>query len=211
MLSSPVLSCEKTGVYRCVCTDEKKVALTFDDGPHYKYTEQILDILKKYGVKATFFVIGVNAEKYPQKVKRISDEGHEIGNHTYSHLNLKELDEKEIRQELIKGERIIEKITAKKTKLLRPPGGTYSDAVVKTASEMGCDVILWSQDTRDWAHTPADKIACGIIDNVKGGDIVLFHDFVSPDTPTPEALEKIIPQLLKSGYKFVTVSELIGK
>ncbi len=211
MLSSPVLSCEKTGVYRCVCTDEKKVALTFDDGPHYKYTEQILDILKKYGVKATFFVIGVNAEKYPQKVKRISDEGHEIGNHTYSHLNLKELDEKEIRQELIKGERIIEKITAKKPKLLRPPGGTYSDAVVKTASEMGCDVILWSQDTRDWAHTPADKIACGIIDNVKGGDIVLFHDFVSPDTPTPEALEKIIPQLLKSGYKFVTVSELIGK
>lgn len=211
MLSSPVLSCEKTGVYRCVCTDEKKVALTFDDGPHYKYTEQILDILKKYGVKATFFVIGVNAEKYPQKVKRISDEGHEIGNHTYSHLNLKELDEKEIRQELIKGERIIEKITAKKPKLLRPPGGTYSDTVVKTASEMGCDVILWSQDTRDWAHTPADKIACGIIDNVKGGDIVLFHDFVSPDTPTPEALEKIIPQLLKSGYKFVTVSELIGK
>ena len=206
-----VFSCEKTGVYRHVCTDEKKIALTFDDGPHYKYTEQILDILKKYGVKATFFVIGVNAEKYPQKVKRISDEGHEIGNHTYSHLNLRELDEKEIRQELIKGERAIQKITKKKPKLLRPPGGAYSDLVIKASSEMGCDIILWSQDTRDWAHTPADKIVCGIMDNVKGGDIILFHDFVCPDTPTPEALEKIIPKLLKSGYEFVTVSELIDK
>lgn len=211
ILSTVAFADKKAEVYRCVCTDEKMIALTFDDGPHYKYTDQILDILKKYGVKATFFVVGVNAERYPEKVKRIKKEGHEIGNHTFSHLNLRELDGKEVRLEIAKGESAIKKITGEKPKLLRPPGGAYSDEVIDISSKMGYDVILWSHDTRDWAHTPFDKIAHSIIEGVKCGDIILFHDFITPDTPTPEALEIIIPKLLKTGYRFVTVSELMKK
>ena len=204
---SPVLA--ENGVYRCVATDEKKIALTFDDGPHYKYTDEILDILEKYGVKATFFVIGVNAERHPEKVKRIASLGHEIGNHTYSHPHLKKISSSELRSEMKKASDIICGLTGKTPTLFRPPEGYYGDVISNTAKEFGCDVILWSHDTRDWAHTPSEEISRKILDGVGCGDIILFHDFITPDTPTPKALETIIPRLLERGYEFLTVSELI--
>ncbi len=197
-------------VYRCVATEDKKIALTFDDGPHYKYTERILDILESHGVKATFFVIGVNAERYPEKVKRIVSDGHEIGNHTYSHPHLKNISGEELQAEIKKASDVIGGITDKRPTLFRPPEGFCGEKVANMAKKCGCSVILWSHDTRDWAHTPSDEISKKILDGVKGGDIILFHDFITPDTPTPDALEEVIPKLIERGYEFLTVSELIS-
>ena len=197
-------------VYRCISTKDKKIALTFDDGPHYKYTDRILDILESYGVKATFFVIGVNAEKYPEKVKKIASHGHEIGNHTYSHPHLKSISDEELQREIEKASAIISKITDKTPTIFRPPEGFCGKNITSTAEKCGCSVILWSHDTRDWAHTPSADISKKILDGVKCGDIILFHDFITPDTPTPDALENVIPKLIERGYEFLTVSELIS-
>ena len=197
-------------VYRCVVTEDKKIALTFDDGPHYKYTDMILDILEKYGVKATFFVIGINAERYPEKIKRIVSNGHEIGNHTYSHPHLKNISDKELESEIKKASDIITNITGEKPSLFRPPEGFCGKNVTGTVNKCGCSVILWSHDTRDWAHTPSSEISAKILNGIKGGDIILFHDFITPDTPTPDALENVIPKLIEKGYEFLTVSELIS-
>lgn len=196
--------------YRRVDTCRKAIALTFDDGPHYKYTEEILDILKSYGVKATFFMIGVNAEKHPDIVKRVCADGHEIGNHTYSHPHLKGLSEDDIKKEMADASAVIEKITGRRPSLFRPPEGYCGKAVTSAAESMDHTVILWSQDTRDWAHNEAQKISDDILRNVKSGDIILFHDFITPDSPTPEALKTIIPQLLRTGYEFVPVSALLA-
>lgn len=210
LLFSSFSCCRAACVYRCVATKEKRIALTFDDGPHYKYTDEILDILAKYGVRATFFVIGENAERYPEKVKRAVSEGHEVGNHTYSHPHLKDISVSELEKEIKKASDVICKITDAKPKLFRPPEGYCKDNVSLCAEKYGCCVILWSQDTKDWAHTPSEEISKKILDNVKCGDIILFHDFVTPDTPTPRALENVIPKLLERGFEFVTVSELIS-
>lgn len=199
-----------SNVYRCAMTKEKKIALTFDDGPHYKYTDKILDILEKYGVKATFFVIGENAERHPEKVKRIASLGHEIGNHTYSHPHLKTVSGTELGEEIQKASDVICKLTGKKPVLFRPPEGYCGADIAETAKKYGCDVILWSHDTRDWAHTPSDQISKKILESVGCGDIILFHDFITPDTPTPDALETVIPKLIENGYEFLTVSELIA-
>ncbi len=198
-------------VYRHADTERKLIALTFDDGPHYKYTEEILDILKKYGVKATFFMIGANAEKHPHLARRVFSEGHEIGNHTYSHPHLKGLSENDIQKEIEASSAVIEKITGSRPTLFRPPEGFCGKEVTAAAENMGYTVILWSQDTRDWAHNAPEKISSDIINNVRCGDIILFHDFITPSTPTPAALEKIIPHLCNDGYEFVTVSELIAQ
>ncbi len=196
-------------VYTHSAKNDKKIALTFDDGPHYKYTEQILEILEKYGVKATFFIIGCNAEKKPEKVKLIYDKGHEIGNHTYSHGKNVTKDYDILNGEISKAAETIEKLIGKKPNIFRPPEGKCNELVVSCARDNGCSVILWSIDTRDWAHRPSNVIAEDILKQVRGGDIILFHDFITPDTPTPAALEKIIPALLEQGYEFCTVSEMI--
>ena len=153
----PVLA--ENGVYRCVATDEKKIALTFDDGPHYKYTDEILDILEKYGVKATFFVIGVNAERHPEKVKRIALSGHEIGNHTYSHPHLKKVSAQELESEIEKASEVISRLTGKKPVLFRPPEGYCTEEISAVASAMDYRIILWNIDTRDWDKATADEIA----------------------------------------------------
>lgn len=205
-----IIPSASTEVYRAANVTDKKIALTFDDGPHFKYTAQILDILKKYEVKATFFVIGINAERHPAQVKRAYEEGHEIGNHTYSHPHLKDITDSELQWQIQNTSKIIEGITGKRPCLFRPPEGYCKENVSSVVQGLGYTVILWSQDTRDWAHTPPDKISSCILCSIRCGDIILFHDFITPDTPTPEALEKVIPKLLEDGYEFVTVSELIG-
>lgn len=187
-----------------------KIALTFDDGPSIKYTGIILDILKKYNIRATFFVIGENAEQYPELVQREILEGHEIGNHTYSHCKISKLDSSSIQNELICTEEVIYEIDDYRPSIFRPPEGKITGKVVAAARELDYSIIMWNIDTRDWAHTPVDEIVDNVLTNVKSGDIILFHDFVSKTSPTPQALEKIIPILLERGYNFVTVSELIG-
>ncbi len=189
---------------------EKLVALTFDDGPHKFRTDEILDVLKKYNVKATFFVVGTMAKEYPHLIKRELAEGHEIGNHTYSHHNLKRLDMATLEREIELTEEAIFEACEYRPKLFRPPEGWCTENIASVAGRMDYDVILWNIDTLDWAHTESKKIYECVSSSIKPGSIILFHDYVSGKSPTIDALEMIIPKLLDEGYRFVTVSELIA-
>ena len=197
-------------VYCRNVSKEKKVALTFDDGPHPRFTKEILSILEEYGVTATFFIIGVNAENYPESLKMIIDSGCEIGNHTYSHTRIDKMSEIEIEAELLKCEEVLYSMTGRHTKLFRPPEGRVSENILSASGKHGYDVILWSIDTLDWSHNPSDNICAVVKNNLTGGDIILMHDYVSGKNTTCDALRQIIPDLLSKGYTFVTVSELIA-
>ena len=190
--------------------DEKMIALTFDDGPHPRYTEQILGILDKYGVKATFFFVGQNVEYYPDTALKVVKAGHEIGNHTYDHNRVEKMSQDDVLYEMTRCDDMIYSLDEYQTVLFRPPEGAFGKAVENSASALGYSVILWSIDTRDWAHSSPQEIYENVTKNIDGGDIILMHDYVSYNSPTPQALELIIPELQRQGYKFVTVSELIN-
>jgi peptidoglycan/xylan/chitin deacetylase (PgdA/CDA1 family) len=190
--------------------DYKKIALTFDDGPDIKYTEKILDILSEYGIKATFFVIGVNAEKYPDIISREIKEGHELGNHTYHHYFADKISQDILNDEIEANDRLIYELTEYRMKIFRPPGGSCSEYLSALSSELGLPIILWNIDTLDWRGDCAAEISNRVLDNIKSGDIILCHDYVAHHSHTPEALRIFIPKLLEMGYQFVTVSELIG-
>lgn len=204
------VSSGETAVYSSHENSGKKIALTFDDGPHQRYTAEILDILADEKVPATFFVVGSNAKKYPDLIKREISEGHEIGNHTDSHMFLKKQPRRVIDREIIDAETALYEISDYRPKLLRPPGGLYDRVVCAAAQEYDYTMILWTVDTRDWAHTPSERIVQSVIDTVKSGDIILMHDYIVGESPTPAALREIIPRLKKKGFSFVTVSELIN-
>jgi peptidoglycan/xylan/chitin deacetylase (PgdA/CDA1 family) len=189
--------------------DSGKIALTFDDGPHPKYTRQILDILDEYGIKATFFVVGENAKFYPDLVREEIERGHEIGNHTYEHKNILDYDAKGLCEEIKKCERELARFEYS-CKLFRPPEGALGSEQGRQIKDLDYTVILWNLDTRDWAHNTPWQISSYLMKNVKSGDIILMHDFIGKNSPTPEALRIFIPQMLAAGYNFVTVSELIG-
>jgi len=186
----------------------ERIALTFDDGPHPVYTPMILDILKENGIKATFFIIGENAEKHPDIVRRIIAEGHEIGNHTYSHPHLKNIGEKQLTKELKETEKLLKEKFSYTPALFRPPEGYCCSAVTNSVNTMGYTMVLWDVDTTDWAHNPSDNIVKTVLASTKDGSIILCHDFVTKPSPTPDAIRVFIPKLKAKGYNFVTVSEL---
>lgn len=188
---------------------QMKIALTFDDGPHPVYTPEILDILDEYGIKATFFVVGENVDLYPQLIEREIAEGHELGNHTYTHCHLSKTAPNTIIKEMDACERAVYEICEYRTKLFRPPEGVLPETIREYALREDYSVILWSIDTYDWAHARVSDIRKNVLKNTDAGDIILMHDYV-PDSITPKALREIIPALLDKGYKFVTVSELTG-
>ncbi|MBE6538767.1 MAG: chitooligosaccharide deacetylase [Ruminococcaceae bacterium] len=196
--------------YRRVANEDMKIALTFDDGPHPYYTSKILDILKKYGVKATFFFVGQNIEYYPETAEEVYSEGHEIGNHTYTHHRVRAMDRIELLSELNRCDDAIYEIDEYRTRLFRPPEGALDADVEEAARSMDYSVILWSIDTRDWEHHSPDTILSDVLSNIKSGDIILMHDYIGRDSPTPAAVEMLIPALLERGYRFVTVSELMN-
>ncbi len=197
-------------VYHRVSTEEKVIAITFDDGPHPQNTEKVLDLLQKYDAKATFFVIGKNLELYKSVIRRAVKEGHEIGNHTYSHPHLSALDEKELFGEIKQNELLIEELTQKPTSLFRPPEGYCGRAVRTLIKERGYRAILWDVDTRDWAGTPTDEIVKTVQKTVYPGSILLFHDYGGKQSATLSALTVLLPWLKEEGYRFVTVSELLN-
>ena len=196
-------------VYGGQDNSQMKIALSFDDGPHPKTTDKILDVLAKYGIKATFFVVGENVEYYSAAAIRAVREGHEIGNHSFSHGVCGIREYADIAEEMQKCDSLIYDITGKKPSLYRPPCGIYDLEVVNTAKKEGHSIILWSVDTLDWKNTPPEDIKRNVWQNVKGGDIILMHDYTSGRNTTCDALELMIPELLSAGYEFVTVSELI--
>lgn len=196
-------------VYKYNSKESKKIALTFDDGPHPKNTPLIINLLNQFNVKATFFVIGLNVVHYPEVFKMIRENGHEIGNHTYSHKSLKNKNNEYISREILDTEKIIFEDGCEEWKLVRPPCGLYDKALLGFAMDNNYKIILWNIDTKDWEHKSKDEIVNNITLNAKGGDIILFHDYISGENNTIEALKVIVPYFLKSGYEFVTVSELL--
>lgn len=200
---------DSTAVYRHD-NQSKRIALTFDDGPHYKYTAEILDILKEYNAKATFFVVGELAERYPELVLRELSEGHEVGNHTWSHPKMAKLSIDQLKNEILRTERLLNEIADYRPKLFRPPEGSFRKSSEELAEANDYTLILWTVDTRDWAHTPVDQIVEMVENETEAGSIILCHDFIGRDSPTPDALRKFIPALLDKGFEFVTVSELLA-
>lgn len=193
--------------------EEKAIALTFDDGPHPTYTNQILDILKEYDVKATFFVLGKFAEAYPDIIIRQWQEGHEIGNHTYSHVDAKRVSKKVLYNEYKKTQEIIENLINHQPRLFRPPYGSFDSQALDIMEMHDSIIVLWSahQDSKDWSNPDVEEIVNTTLSNIRNGDIILFHDYVYYDeSSTVEALKEIIPELKSRGYRFVTISELLN-
>ena len=189
--------------------EQKYVALTFDDGPHPRYTEKILSVLEKYNVKATFFMIGTNVALYPEMAKAVCSAGHEIGCHTYSHPHMKQISAAQLTEEVEKCEALFASLGIPRPKLFRPPEGFRSEAQVRLLEEKGYRIVIWSLDPKDWQGTPSAQMVTSAITQVKGGDILLFHDYISGQNNTIAAIEQLIPRLLESGYQFVTISEMM--
>lgn len=191
--------------------DNMEIALTFDDGPHPYYTPIILKILEEYGIKATFFMIGENVTYYPAAAEAVLKAGHEIGNHTNHHKGMKSLTDHEIRKEISDCEDVIYSLADYRPTLIRPPEGAMNDQVRRVVGALNYRIILWDVDTHDWAHTPPAEITHHVLKEIDAGDIILMHDFIGHNSPTPEALRMLIPALLERGYKFVTVGELLDE
>ncbi|WP_431043370.1 polysaccharide deacetylase family protein [Streptomyces sp. P1-3] len=189
------------------CRKAKCIALTFDAGPA-KDTPHLLDILKKEKVPATFFLLGKNhVLKYPDVVRRIAREGHEVANHTWTHQVLTDLDADEIRDELGRTQDAIEKITGRKPVLMRPPQGRVDDEVTKVSKELGLSQVLWSVTAKDYKTTDSELIKKRVLDQADQDGIILLHDIYAGTVP---AVPGIIAELKKRGYTFVTVPQLLA-
>lgn len=180
---------------------DKLIALTFDDGPNYN-TGKVLDVLAKYNVNATFFVLGSKVKDNKKILKREYDSGMEIGNHTFNHLLLTKYKENVIKDEIDKTSSVIFEVTGRYPKLLRPSYGVYNNIVKKIGN---MPIIIWDIDTLDWKYHNSKRIASRVINKVKDGDIILMHDIYSA---TANSLNIIIPELQNRGYTFVTIPEL---
>ncbi|WP_410768114.1 polysaccharide deacetylase family protein [Fontibacillus sp. BL9] len=195
-----------------VPTAEKYIAFTFDDGPDDKQTREILQVLKQYEAKATFFLVGDRVERYPEIVRQELQEGHEIANHSFRHPSFQGLSGSSMENELARTQDAIFKATGQKPVLFRPPGGYYNETIIHLSKQHHLQMVLWSwhQDTKDWRSPGVRRIVNNVLDNARNGDIVLMHDFVHNSNQTSEALKTILPELKKRGYSFVTVSELMS-
>ena len=204
------LNADHCQVYTMGNTEEHKIALTLDDGPHGDKTPRILDVLRDNNVQATFFIVGENVKGNEDIIERMIADGHEIGNHTFGHKYLFKVDRRVMEREIDLCDDEIFNYSEYNATLFRPPGGIYNDVLTSLCNERGYDMVLWSIDTRDWAGTSATEIENEILANVEDGAIVLMHDYVCGESHTAEALKSVIPKLKELGYSFVTVSELIG-
>lgn len=184
-------------------SDVKRIALTFDDGPHPIYTEPLLDGLKERGVTATFFVTGQNASIHPDIIKRMHDEGHLIGNHTYTHIQLTKSNREKFKQELVKTNELLLELTGEEVQYVRPPYGSWDK---KLESELNMFPILWSVDPLDWCTANASCIAQAVFNNVGENDIILMHDYYKPSV---EAALIVVDELQEQGYEFVTVDKIL--
>lgn len=196
-------------IYRGSENDRMEIALSFDDGPHPHYTPIILDILAEYGIHATFFMVGENVTYYPAAAEAVVAAGHEVGNHTFSHRRFSRMNEHELLDEIAACEDAISSVAECRPHFIRPPEGELNDTMRRVIGALDYRIVLWDVDTRDWAHTPPEQICTHILDTVRPGDIILMHDFIGHNSPTPEALRLVIPRLLERGYHFVTVGELV--
>lgn len=213
---SAQLAVEKvSGQYRedipiySVDSEGKKCSVTFDCAWGADDIPTILDILDKYDAKATFFIVGLWAEKYPDKVKMIADRGHDIGNHGYSHAHMTQIPEAKVEEEIIRCNKVLEEISGTKVTLFRAPYGDYNATTVKTAKKLQVYTIQWDVDSLDWKDSlSADDIYKRVTKRVSSGSIILFHN----DTRyTEKVLPSILDNLTSNGYSCIPVSELLLK
>lgn len=188
--------------------DEKIVALSFDAAWGNEDTHQLIEIMDKYNVKTTFFVVGSWVDNFPESVKELSDAGHEIMNHSNTHPHMTQISKEKMKEEIIECNKKIENITGVTPTLHRAPYGDYNNDVVQTVRESGCFTVQWDVDSLDWKNLSAAEITKRVTERVKPGSIVLFHNAA---LHTPEALPSIIEKLQGDGYNIVPVSEIIYK
>lgn len=190
----------------CVEKEEKIISISFDAAWGAEDTMQLIEILGKYNVKATFFVVGSWVDEFPDAVKALSDAGHEIMNHSNSHPHMTQISKEKMKEEIEKCNQKIEAITGKKPHLFRAPYGDYNNDVVQTVRECGCYTIQWSVDSLDWKDLSAKEITQRVTEKAEPGSIVLFHNAA---LNTPEALPAILEKLQAEEYCFVPISKLI--
>lgn len=198
---------KKVPIYS-VGRDDKVISISFDAAWGNEDTQQLIDILGKYDIKATFFVVGEWVEKYPESVKALHDAGHEVMNHSSNHPHMSKLSREQILKELNDCNDKIEAITGVRPILFRAPYGEYNDLLLDTAKSIGMYTIQWDVDSLDWKNPTSAEIAQRVISRVESGSIVLFHNAA---VNTPAALPTIIETLLAEGYTFVPISENIYK
>ena len=190
----------------CVQRDQKLLSVSFDAAWGNEDTQQLIDILGRYGVKATFFVVGEWADKYPESVKALHDAGHEVMNHSNTHAHYPQLSAEEITADLEACNDKIEAVTGVRPTLVRLPYGDYDDNAIRAVRALGMEPIQWDVDSLDWKEIPAEEIVERVTGKVGPGSIVLFHNAA---LHTPEALPEIIETMIQEGYAFVPISQLI--
>ncbi|MBV8638129.1 MAG: polysaccharide deacetylase family protein [Candidatus Eremiobacteraeota bacterium] len=188
----------------------KLIALTFDDGPYPMFTPLLLDELHALNVPATFFLIGRDAEQWPELAQRIEADGNEIADHTYSHPNLDQETPAQVRDEITRGRDVLWSLVHDPSvrTMMRPPHGRYTVQTLQTAQQMGYDVVLWTDDTGDWRTVTAETIENGVVKNATSPDIVLMH---SGKLATVQAIPAIVDRFRRAGYTFVTAGELLRR
>lgn len=192
----------------CVNTDEKKIALSFDAAWGNEDTRQILDILKDNNIKATFFMTGEWIEKYPEDVKTIYNEGHELGNHSMNHLQMSTLNHEECLKEIQGAHDLVKELTGIDMKVFRPPYGDYNNTLIDAASSINYHTIQWDVDSLDWKDYGIESIVDTVCNHkhLGNGSIILMHNGAKY---TASALDSVIKKLKEQGYEFVRMSELI--
>ncbi len=194
--------------YSSVKITQNTLAMTFDDGPHPSLTPKLLDLLKERNIKCTFFLIGQQVKMYPAIVRRIIAEGHEIGNHTWTHCSLTSRSDEQIRSELKKSEDAVYEVAGVRPHLVRPPYGAINSRIKDLMfTEFGYSTIMWSVDPQDWRRPGVAAVTSRLVNGAHPGAIMLSHD-IHP--PTITAMPAMFDQLLAKGYQFVTVSQLLN-
>lgn len=189
-------------------TEKKQVAFSFDATWGNEYTQDILEILDKHGVRATFFLTGDWVEKHPEDVKQIVGFGHDIGNHSESHRNMSQLSKEVCEREIVSVHEKVKALTGMEMNLFRVPYGEYDDQLIQTAQELGYKVVQWSVDSMDWKEYGAKSVIKTVLDNpeLKNGAIILMHNGAKD---TKDALESIVLGIKRQGYEIVPISELL--
>ncbi|GIN92513.1 polysaccharide deacetylase family protein [Siminovitchia terrae] len=191
---------------------KREIALTFDDAPDDIFTPKILDILKEKKVKATFFLVGHRIEKYPDIAKRIVQEGHAVGNHSYNHPNFLQMKEADFKRQINRTDKLISSLTGSVPTIVRPPYGEINDKQIEWLTKYKRVVVEWDVDSLDWKGLKSEEIVNNILSGVNPGSIVLLHSGTGEGgdlSGTVEALSTVIDDLRKKGFKMVTIPDLL--
>ncbi|MFD1678076.1 polysaccharide deacetylase family protein [Alicyclobacillus fodiniaquatilis] len=196
-------------IIRRVLTNEKWLALTFDDGPNDHYAQAILNILARYEVPAAFFCIGTHVQQHPDVLRQMVDAGHVVANHSWNHPHLTKVTQDELISQLESTSASIAEVIHKRPRLFRPPYGDLDSRVIEQTHSLGYDIVLWDVDSVDWSGIPGERIAANVLPNIRSGSIVLQH-CDGPVAGTIDALSYIIEVAVAMGYRFVGLEELMG-